>query len=790
MNISNKSSKHGVTLIEMMLVLALSTVLIVSFLQWQTAQFKDQRIDKFTNDISKIFISVQKRLTKDTADWNRWEQTHEEMYSLNGFVPWAGSFPIADIGTAPVFDNAGDTIIFDDNEAFVKGFLRNYLVGHLYPTARCGGWEAQRDPATLLYTETNTTAYVPCSLFQSGNSVIVPFEIKMSALLVGDTASGTFSDFALYIDMENDLTSKTKAGGVGGFTSGRRLMEYIDKHFKEEIIGTQFVELISSRGDLDDINDDVFFPSSPSVGCIRALTDANPATECYLRVRLDTTDATNDIYLRTDGSNDMLAAISFKTAASANSQQCVRWEEVGAAWNATLQDCGIWGGNDSLTVESVMDYNSSNKVFITGVDGGGVPIDYQCFYYTVADKNNDHYSNVGGTVTPCGLMEDGTVVQLVADDAFVGMIHAEDVIAQELRSSSIRVQYDPAYSANLLSLIDDAGVNIFSVNNVGDFVYGDPALLSDVLVNGAVTVTDGLTVSKDTFFGLNQNGELVQFSTQSTGGATQSISLGDQDIASPSFDSVKGTDISLGNAMGTRSYLGLNVTTGGIGEGFAIISDGDIYTSSTGDTIIDAEESVSIKALDGIYLEDDVLVTGTNRIYANTSSLRDSNVETLTGGGSFEALTAAQKQNFELATRDYVAHVENMQGGVSLRNVVLATGATITKPDCLDFLDEANNTASNPYFGTALLASKIAGVVTGESISRILLIPVWMKTYSYGFGDNQAYTHHAINVNATTWEVYNYLSGEGLTGTGAREDAAGQSLALLYCDYTGIDFKS
>ena len=73
--------------------------------------------------------------------------------------------------------------------------------------------------------------------------------------------------------------------------------------------------------------------------------------------------------------------------------------------------------------------------------------------------------------------------------------------------------------------------------------------------------------------------------------------------------------------------------------------------------------------------------------------------------------------------------------------------------------------------------------------NQVLLIPMYFKTYNSAFGDNQVFSQHAAHSSSTTWDIYLYLSGEGAFGTGAREDGAGGSPAMVMCDYSSINFS-
>ena len=144
-----------------------------------------------------------------------------------------------------------------------------------------------------------------------------------------------------------------------------------------------------------------------------------------------------------------------------------------------------------------------------------------------------------------------------------------------------------------------------------------------------------------------------------------------------------------------------------------------------------------------------------------------------------------------MVTSDMAKYLDDTSSPIQIVGIERVEGEflQLTKPNCLSFMDDANysSAAANPY---REIIDDIGGALgSGESYARIVLVPMYFKTYNSAFGDNQVFSQHAAHSSATTWDIYLYLSGEGAFGTGAREDGAGGSLAMVLCDYSSINFS-
>ena len=63
---------------------------------------------------------------------------------------------------------------------------------------------------------------------------------------------------------------------------------------------------------------------------------------------------------------------------------------------------------------------------------------------------------------------------------------------------------------------------------------------------------------------------------------------------------------------------------------------------------------------------------------------------------------------------------------------------TIPKPECLSFVNDGGANISNPYYKMEQLTFTLGNNAkawgeNGDSLARIILVPLWFKTYNAGF---------------------------------------------------------
>lgn len=303
------------------------------------------------------------------------------------------------------------------------------------------------------------------------------------------------------------------------------------------------------------------------------------------------------------------------------------------------------------------------------------------------------------------------------------------VNANELVSTSIYAEQTQLYrtgtNVNVLRVIDESGFQTFSLNNNGNLDSEGGASFA-----GTVVAESDIIASDNAAVLMNNNG-VVRLGSLDNSGVQLVFN---KDDAQNSFT------VSAPN------------------------SDLELETSG----------ELRVSAPDGVMIENGSTLHAS--ISALTGDLFDA-----TNGVDSDGLKALS----EVVTYDFARMLDDTSSDVQIVGIDKIEGefTQITKPDCLDFTHDTNYLTPdhNPYRGMVL--------PSGESLARLVMSPIYFKTFNESFGDNQIYAQHGVHSSPTTWDVFLYLSGEGAFGTGAREDAAGSSLAMLICDYSSIDFS-
>ena len=301
--------------------------------------------------------------------------------------------------------------------------------------------------------------------------------------------------------------------------------------------------------------------------------------------------------------------------------------------------------------------------------------------------------------------------------------------SNELVSTSIYAEQTQLFrtgtNVNVLRVVDENGAQTFSLNNNGNIDSEGGAAFA-----GNVIAESDFIVNDNAAVLMNNNGVVRLGSLDNTG--TQLVFT--KDNATQSFN----------------------------------------INSPNGDLEIETSGELRVTSPDGLIMQ-------------NGSTLHSA-VSSLTGD-LFDAADGIDNDGLkalsEVVTYDFARMIDDTSSDVQIVGIDKIEGefTQIVKPDCLDFTDDANYSTAdhNPYRGMVLPA--------GESLARLVMTPIYFKTYNSSFGDNQIYAQHGVHSSPTTWDVFLYLSGEGAFGTGAREDAAGSSLAMIICDYSSIDFS-
>ncbi len=764
-NINKLISKKqkGVTLIEALLVMALAIGFIVSLLVMYSEDLKREYLKILANDISSIPYAVQRRLQNDSFTFERWEKNGDQ--------------------TITVTTVAGARVIVWDTHEKVTGIsntgnslFKHFLTGR--KNAECGkdptGWNAANNDGTLdggTESAIEQESLVSCALFNK-----IPYNIDMKAVLTNDPATNAVASFVFYANLkDSDLFDVNDKEGITWVLTLKRSLE---SALKRELNGNTKV-YFGKQNTLNNVYDD-----TNNYSPMDCLTELRAGNECSIIVGANFTGTNNDYYLRTDGSNAMLASIDFKQAVGGASQKCVWWQNpnISAAdqtasalsggtsvtsWTAKEVDCGLAGGNDSpLYVESIMD-NSYSQNFIVG---DKTTLQHMCKVFTKGTGvHNNHFNDLTDIRTPCGILKDGSVIQMATERSYIGQAFIKDLIVDEVFASGLQIK---AHSNTLNEKVD-------TLSNIDETNVKNPTLLMQVLGAGDTTTEPFLfTIDSNGFTKVLNDFEVGGLSTFKKN-VTMEESLTVADSANFTLGSAT-SNVTFGSndlILQRDTILPeFNIFTQGVT--LKILSDSGMVLRSAQNLNIESNQNINILSNDKL-----ILKGGTNANqgeYVAYDGLTKTKVDSATLSG----LTGENLQKFQVANYGLVKHLESKAGNLQFNSTVPITsgdGNIIPKPNCLQFV------LDNPQrYPAGIVARATAG--DGYQMARLVMIPLYFKTYASALGNNQIFSQHAVHSVGNSWEVYMYLSGEGIVGTGGREDAAGSGIAQIFCDYSGVQF--
>jgi len=703
----NGLKQSGFTLIELVFGITIMAILMSVVL----AVFGDFRFNSevraAAGKFNTVIDAVQRRNSHDGFQFDNWD--------TNG-------------GTAP---SGGLNLSWDEND--FSAFVTDYLVAHRHPG--CGnnatGWNPVNTDGTVDggdETRMETAVLVNCDTFAGQ----LPFRIQVSAALDGDI-TGAVSNFALYLNMD-DAYFRDRNHADNNISNYTKLLKVLDTEYNDRFNGRRNATFGTAGVDLNDLSDDVQYSVTE---CEQELIAGN---KCDIIIYLDYAGSTNDRDLRTDGSNWMLASITFGESIAAGRQQCLNWEHDGAGvWTSSMVNCGIEGGVDNDEVTLVVKNASAENITITDEAN----LTHLCNVYAMEDEAADLTNlELLGDTTPCGFTQEGTVIQMMSDEAHIGRAYAESLVSDKIFASETAL-YNTTDGATVMVVYDSTHtVSAFSIDNTGNTsMVGDLNVGGDGFFSGDVVVDNNILVD---------NGGVISMNDGST------VEFGDVSIA--------GTGLQFRRDLASETF-----TMQGTGLNFEILSD----NGNVGLTMTDDQKQIELRAPGGVVAENG------SRIHGSFSSFRNDLFDAIDGID-----TDDEKALSELVTYDLARHLDNMSSPIQIAGIdkIQGDSTVLTKPDCLAFTKDSaySSPQANPYRGLTL--------PDGESLARLILAPIFFKTYNSAFGDNQLVAQHGIHSSSTTWDIYLYLSGEGAFATGAREDGAGASLAITVCDYTGVTF--
>lgn len=719
----------GFTLIEIAVGISILLVIAATVIPFIVRQGFYARLDGASFEINKVIKGVDRRNFNDGFLFSYWDE--------NG-------------GRAP----GGVTMSWDEGAEF-RELLDLFLTSASHPG--CGdaaGWNPANQgglPDVGAETSVEDVALVNCNLFRNK----LPFNLAFSAALSSDPVYDTVDKFRLYIDFE-DAKFYENDDGAASMDKLERFSQSLRSSFESIQYGTPNVFYGAPGAQLNDIDDDILF--STATECEDALAAGD---DCFIISELDYGGNTNGKFKTTDNSNSHVDDVTFTQGFGAGRQKCAYWSQTGAAWNADIVDCAIKAGIDDDEVTLVFDGAQASNFLLTrkvpdaGPDGF-VEVSNLCTLFEPeslgannASRDDDRMRLVPlAGQSPCGLTDNGAVVQLISDEIHGGIAYVEEVVADDIFAGRATL-YSTTNGEVLLKVWNSShNAFVFTVDNNGNVnTSGSVDVGGDITVDGNAIVQGNLTANDDINFALSDAGSVFNIG-RLNGNAGMSIT--------------RDANTFRMHSNSTRTEL---VSGDNLDEGLVLEEQADGHVE------------MRLKADHGIITEN-----GTD-LHASFSTLL--NNEFNAGGINSDELKAVSK----LVTADMAKYLDDTSSPIQIVGVERVEGEflQLTKPDCLSFMDDANysSAAANPY--RAIIDE--GGLGAGESYARIVLIPMYFKTFNSAFGDNQVFSQHAAHSSATTWDIYLYLSGEGAFGTGAREDGAGGSLAMVMCDYSSINFS-
>tara|TARA_R110001583_G_scaffold88876_5_gene230023 strand:+ start:2608 stop:4713 length:2106 start_codon:yes stop_codon:yes gene_type:complete len=693
LNVKKLNNQNGFTLVEIVVGLIIISLLSTAAYPLIVDYFFERDLNRASDQFLLITEGVQRRNTHDAFRYDLWDEN-------GGGLP-SGDLEISWSNTATT--NMGD-------------LLGLYLVakGNPFCGDNANGWNPLNDDGTIDGGNELTmerTALVPCGALRNP---VLPFNVEISAIMQGDI-DNSVSRFRLYIGFENaNFGVKNKPSN--NFLNMKKFQGALSNASADHLNGVSTAFFGTQGVDQDTILDDIDFTDSECENEVRL------GNECDLIVEVNFEGFTNGRYKRTDKLNFMVDDLTFGTLAG-GVQQCAKWTEdlITGVFNSEVVDCGIQGGtgNPDVTLVSI-DASSTGLRIVNRAN-----INHLCSVFERANTTGGAFNlSDTGETTPCGFTEDGGIIQLLADEAMIGTVNANELVSTSIYAEQTQL-YRTGTNVNVLRVIDENGAQTFSMNNNGNIDSEGGANFA-----GNLVAEQDLIVSDNAAVLMNNNGVVRMGSLDNTG--TQLVFTKDD-----------------------------------ITQVFTV-------SAPNGNLAIESNGEISITAPDGVIIENG------STLHTSVSALTGDLFDNVDGIDS-----AGLKALSEVVTYDLARVIDDTSSDVQIVGIDKIEGAftQITKPNCLDFTEDSNYATPdhNPYRGMTL--------PSGESLARLVMVPIYFKTYNASFGDNQIYAQHGVHSSPTTWDVFLYLSGEGAFGTGAREDAAGSSLAMIICDYSSIEFS-
>lgn len=446
-----KTSKNkGLTLIESLIVLALSAIVIASIFRWQ----REQALNDTARLLGQNFISIATAI--------------DDKISISGFEYQAKSTP------AKASDNIWQAKSWTSTDNVVTGFLKKELIAQDATCGAADGWV----PAIAKETKRNL---IPCLLWSNSK---IPFGFNATSQLLTDT-DGFVTDVYVLISFPSTQSFNTNLQYLAKAINNARSNDSIHK------TGRHIYTFSDKTG-----------KEVSSLLACKALGSSN----CVAKIGYSRNNSYE--YLRTDGSNSMLNTnISFKKDKATERMQCNRWHKDAAAGTWTLDatvDCGIgmYKPADSTSDEAKAGNEDNVQIVVDYSTQKEIHMDKSCAVFGI-DYNAAGGSDVIkdlGLREPCGILkkakEDKDATDPLAGDIvyqLVDRVTAEQGYFKDLYGRKLYIE-DSSFIRGDLNVIGDAVVQGSTSVGKDLTIGGTTAIQGDLGVNSDATIAGNTTV--------------------------------------------------------------------------------------------------------------------------------------------------------------------------------------------------------------------------------------------------------------------------------------------------------
>jgi Tfp pilus assembly protein PilE len=314
-----------------------------------------------------------------------------------------------------------DTLVWPTEEVVRNNLFDLQLIGNT--NAQCGrpaGW-APANP------DIASTALVSCNFLRE-----LPWDMTMSASLT--EVSGIVREIYILFSFPNAQTLKDN------IKYAAKSIKFSKKIDSPRLMGDHKYRFVDTA---------TLAVYTSSVDCL-----ANAST-CGIQVLFDTTGTGYNSFLKVDGSNDMLAPISFRNGAVV--QMCNRWTNTNGALNTWVNapfECGVIGGGGEDEVQIVSDVVTGSEIVLNKI----CDINEKSSIAT-----NRNRLNTGVDSYPCGLMNDGGIATLAVDNISTSNIFALEVVADNIITrgatsyGDVLLRQDNAGEATMITMESSTG---------------------------------------------------------------------------------------------------------------------------------------------------------------------------------------------------------------------------------------------------------------------------------------------------------------------------------------------